>query len=86
MPNWVLCQETSRDRAGFVQWYLCEKSQTGTPGAGRIVGEVVMQDPDGLQTFYAVLTNGKGLRYFTTEDDAKNWLWTFYLLEKACQD
>jgi hypothetical protein len=80
MPNWVRSQETSRDRAGFTQWYLCE-SALGLQG--RIVGEVVLQDPDGVRTYYAELTNGKGLRYFTTEEDAKNWLWSFYILEKA---
>jgi hypothetical protein len=68
------------DRGGYVQWYLVETSLA----IGRaVVGEVVLQDPDGLRTYYAELTNGKGLRYFTNEDDAKAWLWAFYLLEKA---
>jgi hypothetical protein len=68
------------NRAGFVQWYLVDTSFSIRRS---VVGEVVLQDPDGLQTYYAELINGKGLRYFTNEDDAKAWLWSFYLLEKA---
>ena len=82
MLTWKLRERPPRvyDRDGFVQWYLVDTSLA----IGRaVVGEVVLQDPDGLQTYYAELLNGKGLRYFTNEDDAKAWLWTFYLLEKA---
>ena len=80
MPNWVRSQSTSRDRVGFAQWYLLDAE---VYGPSKIVGEVVMMDPEGMRTFYAQLLNGNGLRYFTNEDDAKAWLWSFYLLEKA---
>jgi hypothetical protein len=83
MPKWVRSAESSYNKPGLCQWYLCE-SLTGSPG--RIVGEVVLMDPDGVRTYYAELTNGRGLRYFTNEDDAKAWLWSFYLLEKASCD
>jgi hypothetical protein len=79
MTHWVQCAESSRDRAGFCQWYLC----VGSPPHGRIVGEVVVQDPEGVHTYYAELTNGRGLRYFTNVEDAKSWLWSFYRLDTA---
>jgi hypothetical protein len=82
MMQWRRTGEGGRDRAGFAQWYLCDTSYA----LGRtIVGEVVLQDPDGLRTYYAELLSGRGLRYFTNEDDAKAWLWSFYILEKACR-
>lgn len=81
MLTWKRSEESSRDRAGFVQWYLLDTSCFSIHRS--VVGEVVVQDPDGLQTYYAELIDGRGLRYFTNEDDAKAWLWTFYLLEKA---
>lgn len=74
---WIRAQETSRDRAGFVQWYLCDESTTK-----QIVGEVVQINEE-LGTYYAELTNGRGLRYFTDVDVAKDWLWSFYCLERA---
>lgn len=80
MTHWVRCAETSRDRAGFCQWYLC----VGQPPHGRIVGEVVLMSSD-TETYYAELTNGKGLRYFTTVDEAKDWSWSFYCLERASE-
>lgn len=85
MPTlkWVRCTESSRDRAGFCQWYLCDHGTLGGYDPKAIVGEVVLMDPDGVRTFYAELVNGRGLRYFTNEDDAKAWLWSFYILEKA---
>lgn len=79
--KWVRCRDNRRDRAGFCQWYLCDNK--AVPLKGTIVGEVVLMDPDGVRTYYAELVNGRGLRYFTNEDDAKAWLWSFYLLEKA---
>ena len=78
MTHWVRAQDTSRDRAGFVQWYLC----TNDDSPGRIVGEVVQINEE-LGTYYAELTNGRGLRYFTDVDVAKDWLWSFYCLERA---
>lgn len=81
MMLWVLAQETSRDRAGFVQWYLCDDSVH----KHAIVGEVILMSEE-LGTYYAELTNGKGLRYFTTVDDAKDWLWSFYILERATHE
>ena len=74
MTHWVRAQDTSRDRAGFVQWYLCNDDY--------IVGEVVQINEE-LGTYYAELTNGRGLRYFTDVDVAKDWLWSFYCLERA---
>lgn len=74
---WIRAQETSRDRAGFVQWYLCDEYTTK-----RIVGEVVQINEE-LGTYYTELTNGRGLRYFTDVDVAKDWLWSFYCLERA---
>jgi hypothetical protein len=83
MLTWKRRVAPSSDRAGFVQWYLIDTSFA----IGRsVVGEVVVQDPDGLQTYYAELIDGRGLRYFTNEDDAKAWLWSFYLLDKASED
>jgi hypothetical protein len=82
MTHWVQAQETSRDRAGFVQWYLCDH---GHPTSNAIVGEVV-QISDELGTYYAELCNGRGLRYFTDVDVAKDWLWSFYVLERASCD
>lgn len=73
MTHWVQAQETSRDRAGFVQWYLYDHT---------IVGEVVRINEE-LGTYYAELCNGRGLRYFTDVDVAKDWLWSFYVLERA---
>lgn len=67
---------SSVDRAGHTQWYLCDE----TPS--RVVGEVVLIGTS-EGTYYAELCNGKGLRYFTTVDDAKAWLWSFYALERA---
>lgn len=80
MTHWVQAQDTSRDRAGFVQWYLCDRD---SPRPSAIVGEVVRIDSDGLGTYYAELTDGRGLRYFTDVDVAKAWLWSFYVLERA---
>ena len=76
MTHWVQAKDTSRDRAGHVQWYLCDNNSRG------IVGEVV-QISDELGTYYAELTNGRGLRYFTDVNNAKDWLWSFYCLERA---
>ena len=76
MTHWVQAQETSRDRAGFVQWYLRDNNSRG------IVGEVVCINNE-LGTYYAELTNGRGLRYFTDVNNAKDWLWSFYCLERA---
>jgi hypothetical protein len=76
--HWVHAAKDSRDRAGFCQWYLC----VGSPPHGRIVGEVVQINEE-LGTYYAELTNGRGLRYFTDVDMAKDWLWTFYRLDTA---
>ena len=79
MTHWVKAQETSYDRAGFVQWYLCDNDQS----LGRsIVGEVVQINEE-LGTYYAELCDGRGLRYFTDVDVAKDWLWSFYCLERA---
>jgi hypothetical protein len=82
MTHWVQAQDTSRDRAGFVQWYLCDE-QFQTIGKS-IVGEVVRINEE-LGTYYAELTNGRGLRYFTDVNVAKDWLWSFYILEKASE-
>lgn len=76
MTHWVRAAESSRDRAGFCQWYLCDDDD------GYIVGEVVQINEE-LGTYYAELTNGRGLRYFTDVDVAKDWLWSFYCLERA---
>lgn len=76
MTHWVPAQESSRDRAGFCQWYLCEDTDKF------IVGEVVCINNE-LGTYYADLSMGKGLRYFTDVEDAKAYLWTLYALEKA---
>jgi hypothetical protein len=78
VTHWVNSDETSRDRAGLVQWYLCD----ATVGKGYIVGEVVQINEE-LGTYYADLSMGKGLRYFTDVEDAKAYLWTLYALEKA---
>ena len=86
MTHWVPCTEDSRDRAGFVQWYLCDdKIELVASRHGAVVGEVVQINEE-LGTYYAELTNGKGLRYFTTVDDAKDWLWSFYILERATHE
>ena len=78
MTHWVKSDEANRDRAGFVQWYLVDiKGSLGGP-----VGEIVCINND-LGTYYAELTNGRGLRYFTDVDVAKDWLWSFYCLERA---
>ena len=78
MTHWVQAKDTSRDRAGHVQWYLCDyKGGNGGP-----VGEVVCINNE-LGTYYAELFNGRGLRYFTDVDVAKDWLWSFYCLERA---
>lgn len=79
MTHWVQAQETSRDRAGFVQWYLCDHN---SPRPSTIVGEVVQINEE-LGTYYAELCDGRGLRYFTDVDNAKDWLWSFYVLERA---
>lgn len=79
MTHWVPAQESSRDRAGFVQWYLCDD---GAPITNAIVGEVVQINEE-LGTYYAELCNGRGLRYFTDVEVAKDWLWSFYCLERA---
>ena len=79
MTHWVQAQDTSRDRAGFVQWYLCDH---GAPIGSSIVGEVVRINEE-LGTYYAELCDGRGLRYFTDVDNAKDWLWSFYCLERA---
>lgn len=77
--HWVKSEEASAHRAGFVQWYLCDNGQY----VGKsIVGEVVCINND-LGTYYAELCNGRGLRYFTDVDVAKDWLWSFYCLERA---
>ena len=76
MTHWVRSAETSRDRAGFCQWYLCDDSD------GYIVGEVVLMCSEN-ETYYAELTDGRGLRYFTDVEQAKAWLWSFYALERA---
>lgn len=73
MTNWVKADQISRDRAGFVQWYLFDEG---------VVGEVVLMSEE-LGTYYAELVNGRGLRYFTDMDVAKDWLWAFYHLERA---
>ena len=77
MTHWVQAQESSRDRAGFCQWYLCDEEYDR-----RIVGEVVCVS-DELGTYYADLSMGRGLRYFTDVEEAKAYLWTLYILEKA---
>jgi hypothetical protein len=78
--TWKRVGEASRDRAGHAQWYLCDTSYA----TGRsIVGEVVLQDPDGLQTYYAALFNGSAVKYFTDVEVAKAWLLALYTLEKA---
>jgi len=77
MTHWVATQEATRDTAGFVQWYLCDEEYDR-----RIVGEVVCVN-DELGTYYADLSMGRGLRYFTDVEDAKAYLWTLYILEKA---
>ena len=74
--HWRRADEASFERAGFVQWYLCDEQVTS------IVGEVVCINEE-LGTYYAELTNGRGLRYFTDVDVAKDWLWSFYCLERA---
>jgi hypothetical protein len=76
--HWVRVAEDSRDRVGFTQWYLCVNDAP----PGRIVGEVVHLNEE-LGTYYAELTTGRGLRYFTDADMAKDWLWTFYRLDTA---
>jgi hypothetical protein len=76
VTHWVQTQDTSLNRAGFVQWYLCEDTDK------YIVGEVVCMN-DELGTYYAELAMGKGLRYFTDVEVAKAYLWTLYALEKA---
>jgi hypothetical protein len=78
VTHWVQTQEASRDRAGYVQWYLCDYIQ----GKGGPVGEVVCIN-DELGTYYAELSMRKGLRYFTDVEDAKAYLWSLYILEKA---
>lgn len=78
MTHWVQAQDTSRDRAGFVQWYLCDESLS----KHAIVGEVVRINEE-LGTYYAELCDGRGLRYFTDVNVAKDWLWSFYVLERA---
>lgn len=78
MTHWVRAAEPSRDRAGFVQWYLCDESLS----KHAIAGEVVCINEE-LGTYYAELCNGRGLRYFTDVDVAKDWLWSFYCLERA---
>jgi len=79
VTHWVRAQESSHDRAGFCQWYLCDM---GSRIPNSIVGEVVCVN-DELGTYYADLAMGKGLRYFTDVEDAKAYLWTLYALEKA---
>lgn len=76
MIYWIKSDEASCDRAGFVQWYLCD----GEPR--QIVGEVILASV-AADTYYAELMNGRGLRYFTDVNTAKDWLWTFYHLERA---
>lgn len=78
MTHWVQTLEDNRDRAGVTQWYLCTYD---TP-PGCIVGEVVQINEE-LGTYYAELTNGRGLRYFTDVDMAKDWLLAFYRLDTA---
>lgn len=83
MTHWVQSEEPSHDRAGFVQWYLCDEATVLVHSRhGAVVGEVVRAS-DELGTYYAELCNGRGLRYFANVEDAKAWLWAFYLLEKA---
>jgi hypothetical protein len=77
MTHWVQSADTSLDRAGFVQWYLCDEAAHGA-----FVGEVVCIN-DELGTYYANLCDGRGLRYFTDVEDAKAYLWSLYILEKA---
>jgi hypothetical protein len=78
MTHWVKSHEDSTHKAGHVQWYLCDTDKSG----GMVVGEVVQINEE-LGTYYAELTNGRGLRYFTDVDVAKDWLWSFYCLERA---
>jgi len=83
MTHWVQSEDTSRDRAGFVQWYLCDDTVMLVHSRhGAVVGEVVQINEE-LGTYYANLCNGRGLRYFTDVEDAKAYLWSFYILEKA---
>jgi hypothetical protein len=79
MTHWAQTNEAAHDMAGFVQWYLCDMS---SPIGNSIVGEVVCINNE-LGTYYADLSMGKGLRYFTDVEDAKAYLWTLYALEKA---
>lgn len=76
MTHWLQAQDTSLNRAGFVQWYLCDGHESD------LVGEVVCLNNE-LGTYCAELLMGKGLRYFTDVEDAKAYLWSFYILEKA---
>ena len=62
MTHWVRVAEDSRDRVGFTQWYLCVNDAP----PGRIVGEVVQINEE-LGTYYAELTNGRGLRCLATD-------------------
>lgn len=76
MIYWIKSNGAFYDRAGFVQWYLCDDELR------QVVGEVILAS-EAAGTYYAELVNGRGLRYFTTEQDAKDWLWSFYCLERA---
>lgn len=76
---WVKSEQASTHKAGHVQWYLADK-RLDSPN--RFVGEVVCLNAE-LGTYYAELRNGRGLRYFTDVDVAKDWLWSFYCLERA---
>ena len=83
MTHWVSSDEANSDRAGFVQWYLCDDTRVLVHSRhGAVVGEVVCIN-DELGTYYAELCNGRGLRYFTDVEVAKAWLWSFYALERA---
>ena len=83
MTHWVQSEDTSHNRAGFVQWYLCDDTVTLVHSRhGAVVGEVVQINEE-LGTYYAGLCDGLGLRYFTDVEDAKAYLWAFYILEKA---
>ena len=79
MTHWAKSYEDSTHKAGHVQWYLCDVREGG---GVEVVGEVVQINEE-LGTYYAELCNGRGLRYFTDVDVAKNWLWSFYCLERA---
>jgi hypothetical protein len=85
MTHWVKSDEPSPARAGFVEWYLCDDTVLLVHSRyGAVVGEVVRINEE-LGTYYAELCNGRGLRYFTDVNVAKDWLWAFYCLERASE-